>query len=229
MRLIFFMIVFISCTTFVAATENSTKEFLASQIKKIEIKNPKGEIGLIGTKGAKKISVVFEKVQFDSNCKFTQELSAGVLTLSVTHESGLFEKANCVSKILLSIPSSLPEVDVSTGTGLVRFQGVDSAIDFKTATGNVEIRGESLKSISGKTATGTVFLSYQTCPKRADIDLISATGDAEIQLGGSCKIRVNHKSATGELFNEMGDSEDYQVLISMKTASGHLKVKKLAK
>jgi len=229
LRLIFFTIVFISCSTFVAATEKSTKEFLASQVKKIEIKNPKGEIELIGTKGAKKISVVFEKVQFEANCKFTQELSAGVLTLSVTHENSLFEKANCVSKILLSVPSSLPEVDVSTVTGNVKFQGVDSAVDFKTVTGNVEIKGDSLKAVSGKTATGAVSLSYQTCPKRADIDLISATGDADIQLGASCKIRVGLKSATGELFNEMGDSEDYQVLISMKTASGHLKVKKLVK
>jgi len=198
-------------------------------VKKLEIKNPKGEIVVLGMKGAKKIAVKLEKVQFDSKCKFVQEENAGKLLLSVVHESGLFEKANCVTKLTVTVPSSLEEIEVSAGSAQIKMGGVDSAVDFQTATGNVDIKGESLKSISGKTGTGTISLSYLNCPKRADIDLITATGDAVVNLGPTCKIRATHKSATGDLFNEMGDNEDYQVLVAMKSASGGLKIKKLSK
>lgn len=205
------------------------KDFDAAQIKKIEIKNPKGEVNVVGTKNAKKINVAIEKIQFDSKCKFQTEVSGNLLKISVVHESGLFEKANCVSKIKIEAPSALSELEVSTGSGNLAISGLDAVVDFKTATGNVLMKGENLKSVTGKTATGNINLSYQFCPKRADIDLMTATGDADVHLGTTCKIRVTHKSATGELFNEMGDSEDYQVLVAMKSASGNLKVKKIAK
>lgn len=182
-----------------------------------------------GSRGAKKISFTHEKIQFDSKCRLQQETGAGLLKLSVTHESGLFEKANCVSRIIVTVPSALSEIEVSTGSGNVKFAGVDSAVDFKTGTGSVEIKGENLKSVTGKTATGAISLSYANCPKRADIDLMTATGDAEIFLGPGCKIRTGLKSATGDLFNEIGDTEDYQVLLAMKSASGNLKIRKLAK
>lgn len=230
MRHFFFVLTFAS--TFsgsVYSSDAANRDFEAAQIKKLEIKNPKGEVVVLGSKGAKKISFTHEKIQFDSKCRFQQETGAGLLKLSVSHESGLFEKANCVSKITVTVPSSLGEIDVSTGSGNVRFAGVDSAVDFKTATGNVEIKGENLKSVSGKTATGNISLSYVNCPKRADIDLMTATGDAEVFLGSGCKIRAGHKSATGDLFNEIGDTEDYQVLLSMKSASGNLKIRKLTK
>jgi autotransporter translocation and assembly factor TamB len=214
-------------STFAAGLE--VKEFDLSQIKKIEIKNPKGEVSLTGSKSNKKISVSIEKIQFDSKCKFQTEVTGNLLRVAVTHESGLFEKTNCLSKIKIDGPATLSEIEVSTGSGNVSISGIDAAVDFKTASGNVVLKGETLKNVSGKTATGNVNLAYQNCPKRADIDLMSATGDADIFLGNSCKIRVAYKSATGELFNEMGDSEDYQVLVSMKSASGNLKLKKTSK
>lgn len=229
MRTIFFAILWTSFSPFVYSSEPVIKEFEASSIKKLEIKNPKGEITVLGMKGLKKIAIKFEKIEFDSKCKFQQEENAGVLKLSVVHESGLFEKANCVGKLTVNVPSILSEVEVSTGSGQVKLAGVEAAMDFKTATGNVDIKAETLKSVSGKTATGNIALTYLSCPKRADIDLMTATGDAEVVLGASCKIRATHKSATGDLFNEMGDNEDYQVLVAMKSASGNLKIKKLSK
>lgn len=209
--------------------QSFASEYEASSVKKIEIKNPKGEVVVTGVKGAKKIAVSFEKVQFNPKCRFQEAQASDLLSLTVTQESALFEKANCVGKIHITVPQNLPEVEVSTSIGFIKFAGVDSAIDFKTATGMVEIEGGALKSVTGKTATGKISVRYQSCPKRADIDLVTATGDADIALGTGCKIRVNHKSATGELFNELGDSEDFQVLVSMKSASGNLKVKKLLK
>lgn len=231
MKKYFFTLALIAQTSlqFSLAGTNESKEFDAAQTKKLEIKNPKGEVTIIGNKSAKKVLVSIEKIQFDQKCKFHTELVAGLLKVSVEHESGLFEKANCVSKIKIEAPATISEVEVSTGSGHIKMLAMDSAVDFKTATGNVEIKADTLKGVAGKTATGVINLTYANCPKRADIDLISATGDAEIHLGSNCKIRVTHKSATGELFNEMGDSEEYQVLVNMKSASGNLKIKKMTK
>lgn len=229
MRRYFLTLTILLLSTQVLAVSPETKEFDAAQVKKLWIENPKGEITLTGSKNAKKIQVSIEKIQFDPKCKFQTELTAGVLKLSVLHESGLFEKANCVSRISIVAPSILGGVDVSTGSGHFTMSGIDGAVDFKTATGNVVIKGDNLKSVAGKTATGNISLTYSNCPKRADIELITATGDAEVYLGNNCKIRATHKSATGELFNEMGDSEDYQILVAMKSASGSLKIRKITK
>lgn len=217
----------VSAHAYCALTE--TKEFEAAQMKKIEIKNPKGEVEISGVKAAKKTVVTIEKIKFDSKCKFQTELSAGVLKLAVVHDSGLFDKSDCEARLKIEAPASLSEIEASTGTGTLKISGMDGTVDFKTATGNVEIKGENLKGVSGKTATGHIIISYQNCPKRADIDFMSASGDADVRLGSSCKIRASHKSAAGELFNELGDSEDYQVLVTMKSASGNLKIKKAAK
>jgi hypothetical protein len=229
MRQLFWMFLAISFGQSFAAFGGETKEFDSAPIKKLQIANPKGEILVNYVKNSKKIVVSIDKIEFDSKCKFILSASIGVLKIAVENENAIFDKANCVSKLKINIPNKSVGIDVTSGTASIKIEGVDGTIDFKTATGAVEINAEALKNITGKTATGNMRLSFNNCPSRADIDLVSATGDAEIRLPSQCKIKVNHKSATGELFNELGDSEDYQVLISSKSAGGGLKVRKLTK
>jgi hypothetical protein len=69
--------------------------------------------------------------------------------------------------------------------------------------------------------------NYKTCSGRADIDFLSATGKTVLKLPTTCKIRVDYKSAAGKLFNEVGESEDYQVFINAKSASGDFSIKKM--
>ncbi len=208
---------------------SETKEFQAEGIKKIEITNPKGEIIISSNKNSKKIIVSIEKVQFDKECKFNLSSKLDTMMAKVEHENSFFDKANCVAILKVEVPAKSFDYDVTSGSGTIKMNDVDGKIDFKTATGVVEISGESLKNIEGKTATGNMRLTFNRCPTRADINLASATGDAEINLPIQCKIRVSHKSATGSLFNELGESEEYQVMISSKSAGGNLKIKKIIK
>jgi hypothetical protein len=67
---------------------------------------------------------------------------------------------------------------------------------------------------------------YRTCSGRADLDILSATGKVTMKLPATCKIRVEYTSATGKLFNAIGESEDYQVKINAKSASGDFSISK---
>lgn len=206
---------------------SDTREFDAAKVKKLEISNPKGEILVtISKNNLKKIFVTIEKIKFDKQCRFNISESSDTLSVKVDAENALFDKVNCVTKLRIEVPNSLFSFDASSGSASITFIDVLGTINFKTATGTVSIKGEVLKNIDGKTATGNVSLNFKKCLGRADIDLVSATGDAEVVLPTNCKIKVTHKSATGDLFNELGESEDYQVTIVSKSAGGSLKVKK---
>jgi hypothetical protein len=211
------------------ANSAETKEFDGSSIKRLEISNPKGEILVVTTPNSKKIIVTIDKIQFDKKCHFNLSSSMGTIIAKVEHENALFEKANCISKLKIEVPSKMIDLDISSGTASIKLVDTQGKVDFSTATGPVEISGDMLKNIDGKTATSNMRISYSKCPARADINLVTATGDTEIYLPTNCKIRVSHKSATGELFNELGETEDYQVHISSKSAGGSLKVKKFQK
>lgn len=225
MKRIFFLLFLVSISAYAV----ETREFDGTGINKLEISNPKGEIFVSSNKNSKKIIVTIDKIEFDKKCKLIIVPEMGVLKVKVEHENALFDKANCVTKMKIEVPNTVFDSELSSGTANIKLANLDGRVDFKTASGTVEINGTVLKNIDGKTATGNVRLNYNSCPKRADINLATATGDAEIFLPGHCKIRVSHKSATGDLFNELGDSEDYQVLINSKSATGSLKVRKLVK
>jgi DUF4097 and DUF4098 domain-containing protein YvlB len=117
---------------------------------------------------------------------------------------------------------------VSTSISSTNIDGVSGNIDFKSATGSL-YASKLEANLNATTATGDITLKYHKCPKRADIDLLTASSDAEVTMPADCKIKVSYKSAAGELFNELGDSNDYKVLIKSKSASGNLKIKKLSK
>ena len=206
-----------------------TRDFDISTIKKLDISNPKGEILVSTSASAKKISVTIEKIQFDKQCHFLLDNNLGTLSVKVEHDRALFEKANCLSKLKIELPTRLIDIEVTSGSSNIKLLDIQGKVDFSTATGPVEISGETLRNIEGKTATSNMRVSFTKCSSRADINLVSATGDAEIFLPVNCKIRVSHKSATGDLFNELGESEEFQVHINSKSASGNLKVKKWQK
>ncbi|MDD4973998.1 MAG: hypothetical protein PHY93_06585 [Bacteriovorax sp.] len=224
MKILFLCVSFFGFFNFAQSAE--TKEFDSSSIKRLEISNPKGEILVVTSPNSKKIIVTIDKIQFDKQCHFNLSSSLGTLKAVVEHEHALFEKANCITKLKIEVPNKVIDIDVSSGSSSIKLMDAQGKVDFSTATGPVEIHGDALKNIEGKTATSNMRISYSKCPTRADINLVTATGDTEIYLPANCKIRVSHKSATGDLFNELGESEDFQVHISSKSASGSLKIKK---
>lgn len=207
-------------------TNAQVKEYDAKNFKMIQVENPKGEISFIA-KNNNKVKINVEKIKFDPKCKMTFSEDGTKIKVVIDQENMLFDKANCVTKILIEAPKELG-VKISTGNSITKVDGFNSAIDFKSATGS--FKGLNLQShFSGTTATGAINLKYSKCPERADIDILTASSDAEIQFPVPCKIKVSHKSAAGELYNEIGESSDYKIMINVKSASGNLRILKLVK
>ncbi|MEA9358190.1 DUF4097 family beta strand repeat-containing protein [Bacteriovorax sp. PP10] len=203
--------------------------FPAAGVKTVNISVPKGKISLSSSKNQKDISVtvVGPKKDDGKKCIKSVGLENAEFFVKISSENILFEKADCDFDVTVVMPMTASfDMDISSGSAQVTIKELNGAINLKTATGDVFVQGDVLKNVTAKTATGALNFSYKTCNARADLDFMSATGKTSIKLPASCKIRVDYKSATGKLFNAIGESKDYQVLINAKSASGDLTVNK---
>lgn len=217
-----------SFSLFAKASTTSPLSFPSQGIKSLSVSVPKGKIVLVGTKGQKDVSVqILEQKGSDKEkCQKNVGLENSRLVVKISSD-GLFDKANCRYEVTVTTPmGSAFDIEASTGSGDISVKDVPGSLNIMTASGAVSVEGDVLKNITAKTATGAVSLRYKTCSGRADLDLMTATGKTSVELPANCKIRVDYKSATGKLFNAIGESEDYQVLINSKSASGDLSILK---
>jgi DUF4097 and DUF4098 domain-containing protein YvlB len=225
------MSLFLSCLfSLVSASWAAPTSFPAAGVKSISVSLPKGKIILASSKTQKDITVniVGPKVVENKKCIQTVGLENSQLFVKVTSENILFEKADCDFDIMVTTPVAQSfDLDLSSGSAMILVRDMNGLINLKTATGAVEISGDVLKNINAKTATAPMSFIYKTCSGRADLDLLSATGKITFKLPTTCKIRVDYKSASGKLFNGIGESEDYQIMINAKTASGDFSIGKL--
>lgn len=228
MSLLLTLILSFSSSAFADVTV-SPLTFPAAGVKTVNISVPKGKISISSSKNQKDISVTVVGPKKDDGKKCTKSigLENSEFFVKISSENILFEKADCDFDVTVVTPiTAVYDMEVSSGSAEVVIKDLNGAINLKTATGDVFVSGDALKNITAKTATGALNFSYKTCNARADIDFMSATGKTTLKLPASCKIRVDYKSATGKLFNAIGESKDYQVLINAKSASGDFTVNK---
>ena len=205
------------------------QSFPAQGVKSLHLSLPKGHIYLSSAKNQKDITVkvIGPKINENKKCIQSVGVENSQLFVKISSENILFEKADCNFDVIVVTPVTQNfDLDISTGAALVSVKDLNGAIDLTTATGSAVIEGDVLKNINAKTATGSLSFSYKACPTRADLDFISATGKTTLKLPATCKIRVDYKSATGKLFNAIGESQDYQVFINAKSASGDFSLEK---
>jgi DUF4097 and DUF4098 domain-containing protein YvlB len=220
---------FFLATSLVSNTQAAPTVFPVAGVKSISVSLPKGKVLISSSKTQKDISVniVGPKVTDDKKCTKTVGLENAQLFVKVSSENMIFEKADCDFDITIVTPmAQFFDMDISSGSATVFVKDVNGAINLKTATGLVDIEGDVLKNIDAKTATGNMNFRYKTCSGRADLDILSATGKVAMKLPAACKIRVEYTSATGKLFNAIGESEDYQIKINAKSASGDFSITK---
>jgi DUF4097 and DUF4098 domain-containing protein YvlB len=193
---------------------------------------PKGRVSLTASKNQKdsiSVNIIESKKVYTDNKKCIKNvgLENTQLNVKISSENILFEKADCNYDVMIVVPASQNfEMDVTSGSALVMVKDINGNLNLKTATGTVSVESDLVKNVSAKSATGNMNFSYKTCSGRADLDVITGTGKTLINLPATCKIRVDYKSATGKLFNALGESEDYQVKINATSASGDLTIGK---
>lgn len=144
----------------------------------------------------------------------------------------------------LDVQGTKGEVDIRTGSGDAKFNvetaklkgvvgsgslkasGTVGVVDLRTGSGDIEVAGLTGDSYV-TTGSGDVTLTYKTAPTKGRITLKSGSGDTTVYLPAATKLLTTVKSGSGKIYNEIGDSQDASFIISMKSGSGSLKVKKL--
>lgn len=228
---LFLSLIFSAHTLMAADATSAPVTFPAQGVKSLLVSVPKGRVSLSSSKTQKDITVKIiesNKIYSDNKkCVKTVGLENTQLNVKIASENILFEKADCNYDVMIVVPATQNfDMDITSGSALIMIKDVGGALNLKTATGTVSVEGDVVKNISAKSATGAMNFGYKTCSGRADLDFISATGKTTINLPAACKIRVDYKSAAGKLFNALGESEDYQVMINAKSASGDFSIGK---
>lgn len=214
------------------AADSNLSTFKAAGIKRINLSVPKGRISLSSSKTQKEITVnVIEpsKKQNEDNNKCIKAIGieGADFNVKISSENILFEKASCDYDVVVTAPAGVHfDTSVSTGSAMIIIKDMSGNLDLKTGTGSVSVEGDILRNIDAKAATGSMDFNFKKCSGRADLSFLTATSKINLGLPSDCKVRVDHKSATGKLFNALGDSEDYLVLVTAKSASGDLTIKK---
>jgi hypothetical protein len=217
-----------------AADSKGLSTFKVAGIKGMTLSVPKGRISVTSSLTQKDITVnVIEpskKYNDNKKCHKVIGLDGSNFVVKVSSENILFEKADCDYDIVIVAPAAVNfDLDINSGSAMVIVKDMTGNLNIKAGTGSVIVDGDVLKNIDVKSATGPIEFSYKKCLNRADLNFLSVTSKITLELPEDCKVRVDHKSATGKLFNALGDSEDYLVLVTAKSASGDFTIKKTAK
>lgn len=221
-----------------ANAQTETKEFKLSDISRIEVNNSGGEINIL-VSDSDKVKVTAHKDKFDDNCQMVIEQKRRTLVVELKKKS-MF-KSSCSVDFTIAAPRSV-DLDLDSGRGDVTVKGTSGDLKFMLGSGSVNVDAE-VKELDGKTGSGDISIKgltaggnlktgsgdlkliYSVAPKSGELDIITGSGDAEIILPKSAKIRTKYRAGFGDLINEVGDTVDSKFKINMKAGSGDLHIK----
>ncbi len=183
--------------------------FPSTSVKSLQVSISKGSININGEATNKDIIVSMKDLRpgpESAKCLKKMGLDGSQLIVSVSNENGLFEKASCEFEVTISFNAktlTTPESSITarSSSGAIAINNVSSDLNIITASGNMKVEAQQLRNVTAKSATGNQIFAFKNCPKRADVDLVTATGQMNFKLPASCKIKVDFKSAAGKLFN----------------------------
>ncbi len=226
-----------------AENKNGVYEFdVLKGLQSLEVEATKGNL-LIEAGSQYKAMVEVKKVKWGKGCEESVVQFGPTLTVKIKG-SGILSKTECLVDLKIKVPKSV-DLDISNGSMNTTVEGIEGNLNYKSATGELKARGEFLKVdlkvansdvfIDGMTGDGNLIgaaadmkIVYTKCPmKNSKLSLSRASGDVEIFAPKNCKLKTQNKSASGESFNEFGDTMDYNLEVSSVSASGDFKLKKL--
>lgn len=226
-----------------AQNKNGIHQFnLEKPLQSLEISTTKGTLTI--SQGDKDKAVVeVKKVKWAKSCEESVVQFGPSLTVKIK-SSTLFNKDECQVDLTIKIPKSV-DMDIANGSMLTIISGIEGNLNYRSANGDLKAQGlfpkvdikvaSSDVMIDGLSGEGVISgastdmkLIYSRCPlKPARLSLNRASGDVEIFIPKFCKLKTQNKTASGDSFNEFGDSVDYNLEIASVSASGDFTIKKL--
>lgn len=228
---------FISFTALAGPQES--KDFDAKGLNEVSVTNTSGKVTIQAVEG-NKAHVTAIKNKFSDRCKLTMDRSGDELTVKV-EKSGFFSSEDCDVDLLVKVPKAV-DLDLTIGAGKLAVNGVEGELDFKIGSGNVtaeglfkEIDGKSgngrieIKGLAGggelKTGAGGIDLTFAQKPLAGALDLKTGSGNATLNFPKGAKVKTDFQAGSGQLSNQLGESENAPFSVSMKAGSGDLKIK----
>lgn len=126
----------------------------------------------------------------------------------------------------LAVEGAPTKIEGKVGSGDISVNGQPKTAILKTGSGNISFRGESKRS-ELSTGSGNISLRLDKVLKNSSIRITSGSGDAEIYAPSDSKIATDFSAGSGELYDELGQSEKPDLKIKFSAGSGDLKLKKI--
>ncbi len=241
MKFLIFSLLFQS--TFSLASSNGKYEFkLDKELKSLVVDATKGKLS-ISTHKKEEAQVTVNRLSWGKDCTESVVHFGPTLTVKVKSDS-VFSKEECKVNIEILVPEKI-DLDISTGAMDTNIKGIEGMVEFSSASGDLTALGKFSQfdakiassdiSIDGLIADAKIVgassdmkLVYSECPKKkAKLEVKRASGDLELFVPKSCKLKTVNRQASGDAFNEFGDSMEPHLEVLSVSASGDLKIKKL--
>lgn len=240
--LFFSLLIFSGNISSLKASEEKKVFPLTTPLQSLEFEGAKGKLS-IQVHSKNEVQVTIKKIEWSKDCEESLVHFGPSLTLKFKANS-LFSKAQCVVEAEVFLPKSV-DLDITHGSVETNLKGHFGQLKYKSASGKLLARGEFSKVeatvassdvfIEGLTsdteiigASSEVKLVYTQCPSRpSKLSISRASGDAQIFAPKTCQLKTKSKTASGEIFNEFGDSEKPDIFVNSVSASGDLTIKKL--
>ncbi|MEK7857860.1 MAG: DUF4097 family beta strand repeat-containing protein [Elusimicrobiota bacterium] len=135
------------------------------------------------------------------------------------------------------------ELTLDNGTGAIRVGDVTGALTARTGTGDIlgDARSEEVEALTGsgavkltkltgsaevKTGSGDVTLSWSKLPGKGAADVKTGSGGIALVFPEGSKITTKSYTASGKVFNEIGDTENAPFSVSLLSGSGNVSIRK---
>ena len=222
-----------------ANAETVTREFEAQGLKELQLQNISGDVRVVATLDPK-ARVVADKEKFSSLCTLEIERADSKLIVKVTQNGESFVE-DCKVALHIQIPKEMA-LDLMAKSSLLSVRGIEGRLRSRSASGELKASGEfksiEVQSASGgiqidgavtngtvKTASGEIKMTLPAVPEKGELKIDSSSGDAVVLVPRGSRLRSTLKTASGDTANEIGNDAKAGFRVSMKSASGDLKIK----
>lgn len=218
-----------------------TIELESKNLSEVFVKNTSGEVSISSCDGEKAI-VLIKKNKYSDSCKMSVTRSGDKLLVSQEKGKSVLGKpiGDCDVDFELKVPRNV-DLNLVSNSGQLSVAGITGALSYKIGSGNITADG-FFKNIIGKSGSGKVdikgltggaeieigsgeiALNVQNTMTEEKLNIKAGSGNINLFFQKSAKIKTSFKAGSGEISNEIGNSEDALYQVSVSTGSGDLNI-----
>ncbi|MGE0761766.1 MAG: DUF4097 domain-containing protein [Bdellovibrionales bacterium] len=216
-------------------------QFKAEAIKSAFVHNSTGNVH-IAPVVSKTAYVIVNKIKWGPRCSANIDLVDGQLKVETDDTAWILDH-ECRVDLIISLPSQIP-LQIRAGTGDIKVIATRGDVDVKVGSGLIALKGEinNLKALSGsgdvrmegraqsadiKTGSGDIEMDYSTAPDKGRLALKTGSGDVQVFLPESTKVKSQISTGNGTVVNEFNAAENTERLdVDAASETGNIQIRK---